>query len=198
MIAALRGTLLEKHPNRIIVDVGGVGYDVQIPLSTFYAIGDAGGEVSLRVRTHVREDAIALYGFLTVLELDMFDRLIAIGGIGPKLALAVLSGIEAGELVRAVRGQDVARLTRIPGVGKKTAERIGLELKDKLPSTLSSEGDAGAASGGDLRDDVISALVNLGYQRAGAEKAVDAEIKKSADADFQDVLRGTLRGLMRL
>ena len=197
MIAALRGTLLEKHPNRIIVDVGGVGYDVQIPLSTFYAIGDAGGEVSLRVRTHVREDAIALYGFLTVLELDMFDRLIAIGGIGPKLALAVLSGIEAGELVRAVRGQDVARLTRIPGVGKKTAERIGLELKDKLPSTLSSEGDAGAASGGDLRDDVISALVNLGYQRAGAEKAVDAEIKKSADADFQDVLRGTLRGLMR-
>ena len=197
MIAALRGTLLEKHPNRIIVDVGGVGYDVQIPLSTFYAIGDAGGEVSLRVRTHVREDAIALYGFLTVLELDMFDRLIAIGGIGPKLALAVLSGIEAGELVRAVRGQDVARLTRIPGVGKKTAERIGLELKDKLPSTPSSEGDAGAASGGDLRDDVISALVNLGYQRAGAEKAVDADIKKSAAADFQDLLRGTLRGLMR-
>jgi len=197
MIAALRGTLLEKHPNRIIVNVGGVGYDVQVPLSTFYAIGDAGGEVSLRVRTHVREDAIALYGFLTVLELDMFDRLIAISGIGPKLALAVLSGIEAGELVRAVRGQDVARLTRIPGVGKRTAERIGLELKDKLPSTPSSEAAAGGASGGDLRDDVMSALVNLGYQRAAAEKAVDAEIEKSADADFQDVLRGTLRRLMR-
>jgi Holliday junction DNA helicase RuvA len=197
MIAALRGTLLEKHPNRIIVNVGGVGYDVQVPLSTFYAIGDAGGEVSLRVRTHVREDAIALYGFLTVLELDMFDRLIAISGIGPKLALAVLSGIEAGELVRAVRGQDVARLTRIPGVGKRTAERIGLELKDKLPSTPSSEAAAGGGSGGDLRDDVMSALVNLGYQRAAAEKAVDAEIEKSADADFQDVLRGTLRRLMR-
>jgi Holliday junction DNA helicase RuvA len=198
MIAALRGTLLEKHPNRIIVEVGGVGYDVQVPLSTFYAIGDAGGDVSLRVRTHVREDAIALYGFLTVLELEMFDRLIAISGIGPKLALAVLSGIEAGELARAVRGQDVARLTRIPGIGKKTAERIGLELKDKLPAVAPSPGDADAAPGGGLRDDVVSALMNLGYQRAAAEKAVDAEIKKSAGAEFQDVLRATLRGLMRV
>ncbi|HWK10873.1 MAG TPA: Holliday junction branch migration protein RuvA [Vicinamibacterales bacterium] len=195
MIAALRGKLLEKHPNRVILDVGGVGYDVQVPLSTFYSIGDAGGDVSLRVRTHVREDAIALYGFLTALELDLFDRLIAISGIGPKVALAVLSGIEAGELVRAVRGQDVARLTRIPGVGKKTAERIGLELKDKLPSAPSA-GDA-AVAGGDLRDDVISALVNLGYQRASAEKAVDAELKKSPDAPFENLLRGALRGLMR-
>ena len=196
MIAALRGTLLEKHPNRLIVDVNGVGYDVQVPLSTFYAIGETGGEVAVRVRTHVREDAIALYGFLTTLELDLFDRLIAISGIGPKLALAVLSGIEAGELVRAVRGQDVARLTRIPGVGKKTAERIGLELKDKLPSAPAAD-DSGVVSGGDLRDDVISALVNLGYQRAAAEKAVEAEMKKSAGAEFQDILRGTLRGLMR-
>ena len=195
MIAALRGKLLEKQPNRVILDVGGVGYDVQVPLSTFYSIGDAGGDVSLRVRTHVREDAIALYGFLTALELDLFDRLIAISGIGPKVALAVLSGIEAGELVRAVRGQDVARLTRIPGVGKKTAERIGLELKDKLPSAPSA-GDA-AVAGGDLRDDVISALVNLGYQRASAEKAVDAELKKSPDAPFENLLRGALRGLMR-
>ena len=195
MIAALRGKLLEKHPNRVILDVGGVGYDVQVPLSTFYSIGDAGGDVSLRVRTHVREDAIALYGFLTALELDLFDRLIAISGIGPKVALAVLSGIEAGELVRAVRGQDVARLRRIPGVGKKTAERIGLELKDKLPSAPSA-GDA-AVAGGDLRDDVISALVNLGYQRASAEKAVDAELKKSPDAPFENLLRGALRGLMR-
>ena len=194
MIAALRGKLLEKHPNRVILDVGGVGYDVQVPLSTFYSIGDAGGDVSLRVRTHVREDAIALYGFLTALELDLFDRLIAISGIGPKVALAVLSGIEAGELVRAVRGQDVARLTRIPGVGKKTAERIGLELKDKLPSAPSA-GDA-AVAGGDLRDDVISALVNLGYQRASAEKAVDAELKKTPDAPFENLLRGALRGLM--
>ena len=196
MIAALRGKLLEKHPNRVILDVAGVGYDVQVPLSTFYGIGDAGNDVSLRVRTHVREDAISLYGFLTALELDLFDRLIAISGIGPKVALAVLSGIEAGELVRAVRGQDVARLTRIPGVGKKTAERIGLELKDKLPSTTPA-GDAVEAGGGDLRDDVISALVNLGYQRAAAEKAVVAELKKSPGAPFEDVLRGALRAMMR-
>jgi Holliday junction DNA helicase RuvA len=196
MIAALRGTLLEKHPNRLIVDVAGVGYDVQVPLSTFYAIGEAGGEVSLRVRTHVREDAIALYGFLTALELEVFDRLIAINGIGPRLALAVLSGIEAGELVRAVRGQDVARLTRIPGVGKKTAERIGLELKDKLASTAAA-GEPADIGAGDLRDDVISALVNLGYQRAAAEKAVQAELKRSPGAAFEDVLRAALRGLMR-
>jgi holliday junction DNA helicase RuvA len=196
MIAALRGTLIEKHPNRVIVDIHGVGYDVQVPLSTFYAIGDAGGEVSLRVRTHVREDAIALYGFLTALELDLFDRLIAISGIGPKLALAVLSGIDAGELVRAVRGQDVARLTRIPGVGKKTAERIGLELKDKLGSALPA-GGAPDPEGGDLRADVISALVNLGYQPAAAEKAVNAELRHSADPRFEDVLRGGLRALMR-
>jgi holliday junction DNA helicase RuvA len=196
MIAALRGTLIEKHPNRVIVDIHGVGYDVQVPLSTFYAIGDAGREVSLRVRTHVREDAIALYGFLTALELDLFDRLIAISGIGPKLALAVLSGIDAGELVRAVRGQDVARLTRIPGVGKKTAERIGLELKDKLGSALPA-GGAPDPEGGDLRADVISALVNLGYQPAAAEKAVNAELRHSADPRFEDVLRGALRALMR-
>jgi Holliday junction DNA helicase RuvA len=196
MIAALRGTLLEKHPNRLIVDVAGVGYDVQVPLSTFYAIGEAGGEVSLRVRTHVREDAIALYGFLTALELEVFDRLIAINGIGPRLALAVLSGIEAGELVRAVRGQDVARLTRIPGVGKKTAERIGLELKDKLASTAAA-GEPADIGAGDLRDDVISALVNLGYQRAAAEKAVQAELKRSPGAAFEDVLRAALRGLLR-
>ena len=134
MIARLRGTLLEKHPNRIVVDVAGVGYDVQVPLSTFYGIGEAGSGVTLRVHTHVREDLIALYGFGTALEQDLFERLIAISGIGPKLALAVLSGIEPAELVRAVRSHDVARLTRIPGVGKKTAERIGLELKDKLPA----------------------------------------------------------------
>jgi Holliday junction DNA helicase RuvA len=196
MIAALRGTLLEKHPNRIILDVAGVGYDVQVPLSTFYAIGAAGDDVSLRVRTHVREDAISLYGFLTALELDLFDRLIGVSGIGPKVALAVLSGIEAGELVRAVRGQDVARLTRIPGVGKKTAERIGLELKDKLPSAVPA-GDAGEAAGGELRDDLISALVNLGYQRSAAETSVNAELKKSAGAAFEDILRGALRAMMK-
>jgi len=199
MIAALRGTLLEKHPNRIILDVGGVGYDVQVPLSTFYAIGDAGGDVSLRVRTHVREDAISLYGFLTALELDLFDRLIAINGIGPKVALAVLSGIEAAELVRAVRGQDVARLTRIPGVGKKTAERIGLELKDRLPASLQAGGaaPAPAAPGEQMRDDLLSALVNLGYHRPVAEKAVAQVLAASSGAGFEQALKDVLRQLMK-
>jgi len=132
MIARLTGTLVDKGPSRIVVDVGGVGYDVQIPLSTFYPLGEAGSRVELRVHTHVREDALALYGFATPLEHNLFERLISINGVGPKLALAVLSGIEPAELIRAVRSQDVARLTKIPGVGKKTAERIGLELKDRL------------------------------------------------------------------
>jgi Holliday junction DNA helicase RuvA len=196
MIARLRGTLLEKHPNRIVVDVAGVGYDVQVPLSTFYGIGEAGTGVALRVHTHVREDVIALYGFGTALEQDLFERLIAIGGIGPKLALAVLSGIEPAELIRAVRSNDVARLTRIPGVGKKTAERIGLELKDKLPAALAPSSEEEAAAGGDLRDDLLSALVNLGYQRAAAEKAVDAQLKKGAGT-FENAMRDVLRGLMR-
>jgi Holliday junction DNA helicase RuvA len=196
MIGSLRGKLLDKHPNRLIVDVGGVGYDVQVPLSTFYTVGDAGAEVALRVHTHVREDVIALYGFATPLEQDLFERLIAISGIGPKLALAVLSGIDPGELVRAVRGGDVARLTRIPGVGKKTAERIGLELKDKLPAALAPAGGAAEATEGGVRDDLLSALINLGYQRAAAEKAVDAELKKGAGS-FEDALRSVLRGLMR-
>ena len=136
MIARLAGTLFEKHPSRVVVDVNGVGYDVQVPLSTFYGLGEAGAAMALRIHTHVREDAIALYGFATALELELFERLIAVSGIGPKLALAVLSGIEPAELVKAVRRGDVARLTAIPGVGKKTAERIVLELKDRLPAGL--------------------------------------------------------------
>ena len=195
MIARLSGTVLEKHPNRVVVDVAGVGYDVQVPLSTFYGLGEPGAGVTLRVHTHVREDAIALYGFTSPLEQDLFERLIAISGIGPKLALAVLSGIDPGELVRAIRTQDVARLTRIPGIGKKTAERIGLELKDRLPHAA-AEAEASEAGGG-LRDDLLSALANLGYQRAAAEKAVDAVMKKSADASFEQALRDVLRGMMK-
>ena len=136
MIASLRGTLVDKTPNRVIVDVAGVGYDVQVPLSTFYVLGESGSTVSLRIHTHVREDALALFGFASAIELDLFERLIAISGIGPKLALAVLSGIEPADLVKAIRRQDVARLTAIPGIGKKTAERIGLEMKDRLPAAL--------------------------------------------------------------
>ena len=128
MIALLRGTLVDKNPNRLIVDAGGVGYDVQVPLSTFYVLGEAGTAVTLRIHTHVREDVIALFGFATPLELTLFERLIAINGIGPKLALAVLSGIEPADFIKAIRGQDVARWTAIPGIGKKTADRIGLEL----------------------------------------------------------------------
>ena len=199
MIARLKGTLAEKAPNRLTIDVAGVGYDVLVPLSTFYGIGEIGAPVALRIHTHVREEVIALYGFATPLEQDLFERLISISGIGPKLALAVLSGIDPGDLVRAIRTQDVARLTRIPGVGKKTAERIGLELKDRLPlGTAASAGQpGGAAPGDDLRSDLLSALTNLGYKGQVAEKAVDAALKKTPDASFEDVLRDILRGMTR-
>jgi Holliday junction DNA helicase RuvA len=199
VIARLTGTLAEKKPNRLTVDVGGVGYDVLVPLSTFYGIGEPGARVTLRVHTHVREDVIALYGFASALEQDLFERLISISGIGPKLALAVLSGIDPGELVRAIRMQDVARLTRIPGVGKKTAERIGLELKDRLPpagSPTAGQPDD-LAPGEDLRGDLVSALTNLGYHRQVAEKSIDAALKKTPGATFEDALRDILRGMTR-
>lgn len=198
MISLLRGTLLEKTPSRLIVDVAGVGYDVQVPLSTFYVLGDAGVAVTLRIHTHVREEVIALYGFATPLEQGLFERLIGISGIGPKLALAVLSGIEPADLVRAIRLQDVARLTAIPGIGKKTAERIGLELKDRLPASMQAAGTAAAeASPGDqLRGDLLSALLNLGYQRTPAEKAIDRALRDSADPGFEQALRDVLRELM--
>jgi Holliday junction DNA helicase RuvA len=198
VIARLKGTLIEKTPNRLIVDVGGVGYDVLVPLSTFYTLGEAGSAVTLRVHTHVREDIIALYGFGTAAEQDLFERLIGVSGIGPKLALAVLSGIDTGELVRAIRTQDVARLTRIPGIGKKTAERIGMELKDRLPLALqpAAPTDIASGSGDERRDDLLSALTNLGYQRQTAEKAIDSTLKRSPDASFEDLLRDVLRGMM--
>jgi Holliday junction DNA helicase RuvA len=197
MIARLRGTLLEKTPSRIIVDVGGVGYDVLVPLSTFYGLGEPGAPVTLRVHTHVREDAIALFGFGSALEQDLFERLIAINGIGPKLALAVLSGIDPAELIRAIRAQDTARLTRIPGVGKKTAERIGLELKDRLPQAGAAAEALPGGAEGDLRADLLSALTNLGYKGAVAEKAVDAAVKKAPAAPFEDLLRDILRQMIR-
>ncbi|CAN5830748.1 Holliday junction branch migration protein RuvA [soil metagenome] len=199
MIARIAGTLAEKSPGRIIVDVQGVGYDLQVPLSTFYGLGEPGGAVALRVHTHVREDVIALYGFATRLEQDLFERLIAISGIGPKLALAVLSGIEAPDLVRAIRAQDVARLTAIPGVGKKTAERIGLELKDRLSPSVQAAADSlkPPAPEDQLREDLLSALLNLGYQRPAAEKAIDKELAVSPGARFEEALRAVLRSLMK-
>jgi Holliday junction DNA helicase RuvA len=198
VIAYLRGRILEKQPNRIAVDVNGVGYDVSVPLSTFYGLGEPGGEITLRIHTHVREDALALYGFATRLEQDLFERLIGVSGIGPKLALAVLSGIEPPELIRAIQLGDIARLTAIPGVGKKTSERIVLELKDRLPRAAAAA--APAETPGDssaLRDDVLSALMNLGYHRPLAEKAVDSAIKATPDGDFERTLRQALRDLAR-
>jgi Holliday junction DNA helicase RuvA len=199
MIASLRGTLVDKTPNRVIVEVAGVGYDVQVPLSTFYVLGDCGSTVSLRIHTHVREDMLALFGFVSGIELDLFERLIGISGIGPKLALAVLSGIEPAELVKAIRLQDVARLTSIPGIGKKTAERIGLEMKDRLPAVLqqAAPAPAGESPRDQLRDDLLSALVNLGYQRAAAEKALGAVLEEAPDASFESALKATLRRLMK-
>jgi Holliday junction DNA helicase RuvA len=196
VIARLKGTLVEKSPNRLVVDVGGVGYEVLVPLSTFYGIGEPGGGVSLRVHTHVREEVIALYGFGTSLEQTLFERLIGVSGIGPKLALAVLSGIGSEEFVHAVHAQDVARLTRIPGIGKKTAERIGLELKDRLPAAIPSSA-APAATGDRRRDDLLSALTNLGYPRPTAEKAIDARLAESPEMAFEDLLRAILRGMMK-
>lgn len=198
MIALLRGSLVEKNPSRLIVDVGGVGYDVLVPLSTFYVLGDPGAPVSLRIHTHVREEALALYGFATVLEQELFERLISISGVGPKLALAVLSGIEPADLVKAIRLQDVARLTAIPGIGKKTAERIGLELKDRLPAALQAPGQPveEAAPADQLRADLLSALLNLGYPRAAAERAIDSTVT-AQDLGFEQALRDVLRGLMK-
>lgn len=198
MIAHLRGRILEKQPNRLVIDVQGVGYDVFVPLSTFYVAGDAGAEATLRIHTHVREDALALYGFMTRLEQDLFERLIGVSGIGPKLALAVLSGIEPPELIRAIERADVARLTSIPGVGKKTSERIVLELKDRLPKavpleTAASIGQPPSAS----RDDLLSALVNLGYHRPLAERAVDSALQALPEGGFEQILKRALRELAR-
>jgi len=199
MISHLRGRLLEKQPNRVIVDVNGVGYDVHVPLSTFYDMTEPGAEIALRVHTHVREDALVLYGFATVLELRIFERLISVSGIGPKLALAVLSGIEPNELVSAIRTANVARLTGIPGIGKKTAERIGLELKDKMASFLPAEVAASPATetSETLRTDVLSALMNLGYHRPLAERAVDAALKHGTGTAFEGVLKHALRELAK-
>jgi Holliday junction DNA helicase RuvA len=198
VIAHLSGTLLEKHVQRIVVDVGGVGYDVAVPLSTFYAVGEPGARIALRIHTHVREDALQLFGFGTALELTLFERLISVSGIGPKVALSVLSGIEPEQLVRAIRSGDVARLVKIPGVGKKTAERLVVELKDRMPTVAAAEPEAADAEAGDeLRGDILSALGNLGYQKAAVEKTVDQVLGVADPRAFEPVLRQVLRELAR-
>ena len=195
MIAHLRGQVFEKHPNRLIVDVAGVGYDVQVPLSTFYTAGEPGSVITLRIHTHVREDQLSLYGFATSLELTMFERLIAVGGIGPKLALSVLSGIETRDLVGAIQRNDLARLTAIPGVGKKTAERMCVELRDRMPKAMVSE--TTPAPGDQLRDDLVSALLNLGYHRQNIDKSLDKLVNHTGEQRFEDVLRSALKDLSR-
>lgn len=200
MIAFLRGRVVDKQPNRVVVDVQGVGYEVHVPLSTYYEIDEAGSDVALRIYTHVREDALQLYGFLSDLERQLFERLIAISGIGPRLAITALSGMEPRELIAAVQRGDVARLTGIPGVGKKTAERIVLELKDRLAhiATPAAAGVAVAEEGPErLRADLLSALQNLGYHRPQAEKALDSTLPVLTDPTFEQALRSVLRELMR-
>lgn len=197
MIAFLRGTLHEKSPNRLVIDVNGVGYEVHVPLSTFYHVPSLGENVALRVHTHVREEAISLFGFGTDLEIRVFEKLVGISGIGPKLAVSVLSGIDAIELVRAVRTGDTARLTLIPGVGKKTAERISLELKDRLPLVLTEEQtvELESSEAHPLRSDLLSALLNLGYHRSLAERAIDSALDVRGGSSFEELLKQALHGL---
>ena len=200
MIAHLRGKLLSKKPNRVIIETGGVGYEVSIPVSTFYELGEEGSEVSLRVFTHVREDALSLYGFRTDQEKKLFERLIAVAGVGPKLAITILSGLEMDELVPAIRKGDIARLLRMPGVGKKTAERLVVELRDKLMDLESAAEKPEPAPATDLdraEEDALSALVNLGYARGAAETAVREAHAASPNGDFEQLLRSSLRLLAR-
>jgi len=193
VIAHLSGTILEKHLQRLVVDVSGVGYEVTVPLSTLYAVGDAGARVALRIHTRVTDEAIQLFGFQTALEETLFERLISVNGVGPKVALAVLSGIEPGELVRAVRQSDVARLTRIPGIGKKTAERLVLELKDRMPDGIEPHTAAPDTTGDAVKDDVVSALTNLGYQRSTIDRSLERVMKDGKSRDFELLLRDVLK-----
>lgn len=203
MIGYLSGKLLEKQANTVIVDVSGVGYEVMIPLSTFYELGDEGSDVSLRIYTHVREDAIQLFGFKTSRERELYLKLISVQGIGAKSGIAFLSGMSADELILAIRTEDLAKITSIPGVGKKTAERLVIELRDKIAGL--SEGSAAraaAATAGSqpadaVFDDALSALVNLGYQRNLAEKALKQAVQEGTEVSVQKLLRKSLQLLAK-
>lgn len=196
MIAHLRGKLLAKHPNQVIVETAGVGYDVTITIPTFSDLPGIGAEVALHIHTHVREDLLALYGFLRPAEKTLFEKLITVSGIGPKLAVTILSGMAAEEMVSAIRGNDIARLTRIPGIGKKTAERMVLELRDKLP--VQSGGEVATVPAmSPVEEDVLSALMNLGYQRATAEKTLSLAIKNGKATTFEGMFREALGALSK-
>lgn len=202
MIAHLSGKLLEKNATHVIVDVAGVGYEVNIPLSTFYELGEEGEDVTLRIYTHVREDAIQLFGFSSSRERDLYLKVISVQGIGPKLGITVLSGIGVDELARAVKGNDLARLTSIPGIGRKTAERLVIDLRDKvgelaLAKSGSEPSSSSIAIGNEHFDDALSALINLGYQRAVAEKALSAARSDVAEPTVQKLLRRALQLLAK-
>ena len=194
MIGLLRGRLLDKRPNQVILDVGGVGYLVAIPLSTFATLGELHAEVTLLIHTHVREDALALYGFLSAREKHLFELLLGASGVGPTLALKILSGMNVEELIPALRTGDLVRLTKIPGVGRKTAERMVVELKDKLEA-VTVEAEKPAASPAGAAADVKSALINLGYDERAAEAAVSEAKRQAGTANFETLLRATLAAL---
>jgi Holliday junction DNA helicase RuvA len=195
MIGLLRGRLLEKRPNQVILDVGGVGYLVAVPLSTFAALGDLHAEVTLLIHTHVREDTLALYGFLSAREKHFFELLLGASGVGPSLALKILSGMNVEELVPAIRMGDLARLTKIPGVGRKTAERMVVELKDKLEAvTIETEKPVPSSAAG-VEADVKSALLNLGYDERTADAALAEAKREAGTSNFEKLLRVTLAAL---
>ena len=203
MIAYLSGTILEKTANTVIVEVGGVGYDVTIPLSTFYELGEVGSEVSLRIFTYVREDALQLFGFKTARERDLYLKLISVQGVGAKSGITMLSGMNADETIAAIRTDDLAKLTAIPGVGRKTAERLVIELRDKV-GELSQSAAAGSqmstsagSAGEEVLDDALSALINLGYKKDAGEKALQQAIKDGTDLNVQKLLRAALQRLAK-
>jgi len=208
MIAYLSGTLLSKQATSAIVDVGGVGYDVAIPLSTFYELGEVGAPVQLRVYTHVREDTLQLFGFKTARERELFLQLISVSGVGPGLAIKLLSGMNADEMVGAIRTNNLARLVSVPGVGRKTAERLVVDLRDKIAALSSpaleeefaaKAAAAGASTSGDsIRNDALSALANLGYQKSAAEKAVTKAVDEGGELSVEVILRRSLRALAKV
>jgi holliday junction DNA helicase RuvA len=201
MIAHLSGTLHSKHPNQVIVDVSGVGYEVNIPLSTYYDLADTGQNVQLRIYTHVKEDALQLYGFKTTRERELFINFISVSGIGPKLGIALLSNMDADQLIQAIKTNNLARLTSIPGVGRKTAERLVVDLREKMTQLSVGEVDDTPAkpetiemsSEDSVRSEALSGLLNLGYQKASAEKAIDAALAEGGDVTVESILKRSLR-----
>ena len=207
MIAHLSGTLLSKEPNQVIVDVGGVGYEVNIPLSTFYDLDDQQAGVKLLIYTHVKEDALQLYGFKTANERKLFVHFISVSGVGPKLGIALLSHMKADELIESIKAINLARLTQIPGVGRKTAERLVVDLRDKMIQMSQAEvaeqqgtrpETVHVSSEDTMRSDALSALLNLGYQRSAAEKAIDTAIGEGGDVTVESILRRSLKKLARV